>query len=117
MSDGSGVAWRFPRTRRRPDLISSALTALNLLGKSESHIRDTRSVGRDDRCELVQNPLPCMPCQLEGCERRLDSFSVCLDDMPLSRVMSAIDAARHAGTVRNPSGMAAGVAPAAPGPS
>ena len=25
---------------------------------------------------LVQNPLPCMPCQLEGCERRLDSYSV-----------------------------------------
>ncbi|MEP7032106.1 MAG: glycosyltransferase family 9 protein, partial [Pseudolabrys sp.] len=28
---------------------------------------------------LVQNPLPCMPCQLEGCERRLGSYSACLD--------------------------------------
>ncbi len=39
---------------------------------------------------LVQNPLPCMPCQLEGCERRLDSTSVCLDELPVSRVMTAV---------------------------
>lgn len=38
---------------------------------------------------LVQNPLPCMPCQLEGCERRLDSASVCLDELPPSRVIEA----------------------------
>ena len=30
---------------------------------------------------LVQNPLPCLPCQLEGCERRLDSYSRCLDEL------------------------------------
>ena len=34
---------------------------------------------------LVQNPLPCMPCQLEGCERRLDSYSQCLDELPPRR--------------------------------
>lgn len=39
---------------------------------------------------LVQNPLPCMPCQLEGCERRLDSDSVCLEELPASRVMTAV---------------------------
>ena len=38
---------------------------------------------------LVQNPLPCMPCQLEGCERRLDSASACLDELPASRVIEA----------------------------
>jgi heptosyltransferase-3 len=42
---------------------------------------------------LVQNPLPCMPCQLEGCERRLDSHSQCLDELPVERVLSAVDAA------------------------
>jgi heptosyltransferase III len=42
---------------------------------------------------LVQNPLPCMPCQLEGCERRLDSYSRCLDELPVERVLSAVDAA------------------------
>lgn len=39
---------------------------------------------------LVQNPLPCMPCQLEGCERRLDSYSQCLEELPVSRVMTAV---------------------------
>jgi len=40
---------------------------------------------------LVQNPLPCMPCQLEGCERRLESHSACLDELPTECVITAID--------------------------
>jgi heptosyltransferase-3 len=42
---------------------------------------------------LVQNPLPCLPCQQEGCLRRRDSFSQCLDELPLARVVTAIDQA------------------------
>ena len=42
---------------------------------------------------LVQNPLPCMPCQLEGCERALDSDSQCLIELPAARVIAAIDQA------------------------
>jgi heptosyltransferase-3 len=42
---------------------------------------------------LVQNPLPCMPCQLEGCERRLDSFSQCLDELTVTQVVAAVDQA------------------------
>jgi heptosyltransferase-3 len=42
---------------------------------------------------LVQNPLPCMPCQLEGCERRLESYSACLDELPALRVIDAVVAA------------------------
>jgi heptosyltransferase-3 len=42
---------------------------------------------------LVQNPLPCLPCQLEGCERRLDSFSRCLDELTPAQVISAVDQA------------------------
>jgi heptosyltransferase-3 len=42
---------------------------------------------------LVQNPLPCMPCQLEGCERRLDSHSQCLDELPAEQVLLAVDQA------------------------
>jgi heptosyltransferase III len=48
---------------------------------------------------LVQNPLPCLPCQLEGCERRLDSRSQCLDELTAAQVMAAVDhalAIRHA---------------------
>ena len=42
---------------------------------------------------LVQNPLPCLPCQLEGCERRLDSHSQCLDELSAAQVVSAVDQA------------------------
>ena len=42
---------------------------------------------------LVQNPLPCLPCQLEGCERRLDSYSQCLDELSAGQVMAAVDQA------------------------
>ncbi len=42
---------------------------------------------------LVQNPLPCLPCQLEGCERRLDSHSQCLDELSAGQVVSAVDQA------------------------
>ncbi len=42
---------------------------------------------------LVQNPLPCMPCQLEGCERRLDSYSQCLDELAPAQVIAVVDQA------------------------
>ena len=46
---------------------------------------------------LVQNPPSCpwsiLPCQQEGCERRLDSYSRCLDELTVSQVLSAADAA------------------------
>jgi heptosyltransferase-3 len=42
---------------------------------------------------LVQNALPCAPCQLEGCERRLDSYSACLDELLPQQVITAVDMA------------------------
>jgi heptosyltransferase III len=42
---------------------------------------------------LVQNPLPCLPCQQEGCERRVDSHSQCLDELAATQVISAVDQA------------------------
>ena len=42
---------------------------------------------------LVQNPLPCLPCQHEGCERRLDSYSRCLDELTSAQVVTAVDRA------------------------
>jgi heptosyltransferase-3 len=42
---------------------------------------------------LVQNPLPCLPCQNEGCERRIDSYSRCLDQLPPAQVLAAVDQA------------------------
>ncbi|HKS86916.1 MAG TPA: glycosyltransferase family 9 protein [Pseudolabrys sp.] len=42
---------------------------------------------------IVQNPLPCMPCTFEGCERNITSRSACLDELPPDRVLAAIDQA------------------------
>ena len=42
---------------------------------------------------LVQNPLPCLPCQQEGCLRHIDSHSQCLDELPAGQVLQAVDAA------------------------
>jgi heptosyltransferase-3 len=42
---------------------------------------------------LIQHAFPCTPCQLEGCERRLDSTSACLDALSPEQVMQAVDEA------------------------
>jgi heptosyltransferase III len=46
---------------------------------------------------LVQNPLPCQPCQHEGCLRRIDSFSRCLDELDSQCVVRALDLALQTG--------------------
>lgn len=52
---------------------------------------------------LVQNPLPCMPCQNEGCDRHLESRSQCLDELSPETVMRAVDWAIES---RQPAGAA-----------
>ena len=47
---------------------------------------------------LVQNALPCTPCQLEGCERRLESDSVCLLELSAETVIKACEIAPQANT-------------------
>ena len=42
---------------------------------------------------LVQNALPCTPCQKEGCARHLDSHSQCLDELSVQQVLRAVDQA------------------------
>jgi len=42
---------------------------------------------------LVQNPLPCLPCTFEGCERHVESRSVCLDELAPQQVLTAVDEA------------------------
>jgi heptosyltransferase-3 len=49
---------------------------------------------------LVQNPLPCLPCQNEGCERRIDSYSRCLDQLSPRQVLTAVDQALGSGGAR-----------------
>jgi lipopolysaccharide heptosyltransferase III len=42
---------------------------------------------------LVQNPLPCLPCTFEGCERHIESHSRCLDELRPQQVLTAVDQA------------------------
>lgn len=51
------------------------------------------TIARRGNVWLVQNPLACLPCQLEGCDRRLDSRSRCLDELPAAQVIAAVEAA------------------------
>jgi heptosyltransferase-3 len=42
---------------------------------------------------VVQNPLPCLPCSKLGCENHLNSYSRCLDELSVERVLEAVDEA------------------------
>jgi heptosyltransferase-3 len=42
---------------------------------------------------LVQNPLPCLPCERLGCEGHYQSYSQCLDELPARQVLAAVDQA------------------------
>jgi heptosyltransferase-3 len=42
---------------------------------------------------LLQNPLPCQPCQHEGCLRHLNSYSRCLDELEPAPVIAALSMA------------------------
>jgi heptosyltransferase-3 len=42
---------------------------------------------------VVQNPLPCLPCEKLGCASHLDSHSQCLDELSARQVLAAVDLA------------------------
>jgi lipopolysaccharide heptosyltransferase III len=42
---------------------------------------------------VVQNPLPCMPCDRLGCDNHLESRSECLDTLSVGQVLRAVDQA------------------------
>ena len=44
---------------------------------------------------VVQNPLPCLPCERLGCAGHLDSHAQCLDELTVDQVVRAVDAARQ----------------------
>jgi heptosyltransferase-3 len=40
---------------------------------------------------LLQGAGACVPCHLEGCDRRVGSYSDCLQQLPAARVIAAIE--------------------------
>jgi heptosyltransferase-3 len=53
----------------------------------------TGTIQRRGNIWLVQHAFPCTPCQLEGCERRLESYSACLDALAVEQVREAVEQA------------------------
>jgi heptosyltransferase-3 len=41
---------------------------------------------------LLQGAGACVPCHLEGCDRHIDSYSDCLQQLSAARVIAAIEA-------------------------
>lgn len=60
---------------------------------------------------LVQGVGACVPCHLEGCERRLASDSDCLTGLPVEKVLAACRAALAWGGARSPTLPAAAGSP------
>jgi heptosyltransferase-3 len=63
------------------------------VGASAGAWEPAGTIQRRGNVWLVQNPLPCLPCQQEGCERRIDSYSRCLDGLSPPQVLKAVDQA------------------------
>jgi len=61
-------------------------------GLAESWV-PSATIQRRGNVWLVQNPLPCLPCQQEGCERHIASRSACLDALSPQLVLRAVDQA------------------------
>jgi heptosyltransferase-3 len=57
---------------------------------------DVGSIQHQGNVWLVQNPLPCMPCDKLGCARHLESHSQCLDELSPRQVLAAVDQALSA---------------------
>ncbi len=53
----------------------------------------TGTIQRRGNVWVVQNPLPCLPCEKLGCDGHLDSRSQCLDELPVRQVLAAVDQA------------------------
>jgi heptosyltransferase-3 len=45
---------------------------------------------RSSRVVLLQDAGACVPCRPECCDRRVDSYSDCLQQLPAARVIEAI---------------------------
>jgi heptosyltransferase-3 len=51
------------------------------------------TIQRRGNVQVVQNPLPCLPCEKLGCAGHLDSYAQCLDELAVGQVLAAVDRA------------------------
>ena len=63
------------------------------IGGLDTPWRRAGTIQRRGNVWVVQNPLPCMPCDKLGCEGHLNSHSQCLDELTVRQVLEAVDQA------------------------
>lgn len=59
--------------------------------KNPYQARSENGIQRVGNVSLMQGVQPCVPCQLEGCDRHPQSHSDCLDSMPVERVLDELN--------------------------
>jgi heptosyltransferase-3 len=67
-----------------------------------------KTIQRRKNVWLVQHPLPCLPCQKEGCEWHIGSYSRCLDELQPAQVLRAVEAALASMSATAPTGLTTG---------
>ncbi|HEY2229715.1 MAG TPA: glycosyltransferase family 9 protein [Xanthobacteraceae bacterium] len=63
------------------------------VGRAGGAWQASGTIQRRGNVWLVQNPQPCLPCQNEGCDRKIESHSRCLDELSPLQVLAAVDQA------------------------
>jgi heptosyltransferase-3 len=63
------------------------------VGGPERPWQDRAPIQNRGNVWIVQNPLPCLPCGLEGCDRNIGSASACLEELCPEQVLAAVDQA------------------------
>ena len=107
LGDASGRSHRLPdRGAVRSDR-SAPLGAVAGRRPATSRSRPHGTVQRRGNVFVVQNPLPGMPCGLEGCLRNVRSHSLCLDQMSAEIVIRTLDEALTLGAAAGDQGGAA----------
>lgn len=67
---------------------------LAIFGPTDPRLWGPRAQGGSLSIQVVSNRLPCVPCQQEGCDRHVDSHSLCLDSLGVDTVWAELSAGR-----------------------
>src|SRR5262245_12936170 len=63
------------------------------VGGLDSPWEPAGTIQRRGNVWVVQNPLPCLPCEQLGCDGHLESRAQCLDELSMRQVLVAVDQA------------------------
>jgi heptosyltransferase-3 len=70
------------------------------VGTTAQPWRPSGTVQHQGNVCVVQNPLPCLPCERLGCDGHLDSRAQCLDELTVGQVLGAVDQVRASQAVQ-----------------